>query len=86
MSVEIQKITADQVRFLADKHVRMYAARIEAGKRGSKQVNIADCERYLAIWRSIAEKGMGPKLTQEELHELWDAVESGELDDYKPSN
>ena len=47
-----------------------------------KMYNLSECQHYLAIWKSIENKGYEwQKLNLQEKHEVEDALSSGEGED-----
>lgn len=74
------KTTPNQVERVAELHVRLYTTRVERAKAGSQGFNLAECEKYLRIWKSIVAK-KGSNLNEEEVGEIVDAFESGDYDD-----
>lgn len=76
------KTTPDKVLRVAQVHVKIYENRIAIGKSdkpGARNINVPECEKYLAIWKSIVTKG-GKDLSITEANEVSDAYDSGEYD------
>lgn len=76
------KTTPDKVLRVAQLHVKLYETRIKIGRSGqpaARNINVPECEKYLAIWKSIANKG-GKDLSITEANEVSDAYYSGEYD------
>lgn len=65
---------------MAQQHVNIYEKRVEAGKKGHPNVRLDECEKLLALWKSVVAKG-GKELNKEEQGEVVDAVFSGEYED-----
>lgn len=66
----------DQIETLAIAHVNRYEARVLAAREGVPGYNFNECRQYLAIWRTILDKGCDWELlTPAERSEVRDAYE-----------
>lgn len=77
-------LTPELLALLADRHIVRFECMLEVG---GPRVRPDECTRYLRIWKSIkrkAESGHHDDLTEEESHEVVDAISSGEADDFEP--
>lgn len=62
----------ENIKRLTDMHIRRYEGRI---KSGSPAVNVAECQVYLGLWKSIAAKDYEwLKLDSHEKGEVGDAL------------
>ncbi len=85
VSFRFETLNERQVRALADAHVHMYERRIHQAKSGFAGIRVDECERLLALWKSVqgklAEGNWRLRLTAPEINEIRDALISGDYDD-----
>ena len=65
-------ITPYQIKHLAKKHIKRYSRMIASGH---PSVRVDECERLLAIWKSVEEKKSWYKLNENERREVFEAYE-----------
>jgi hypothetical protein len=70
---------------LADKHIALYAGRVEqqrVGRPGWKNINVEETAAYLGLWTDAKQRMLaGEELTPPQLGEIQDAIESGDYDE-----
>lgn len=72
-------LSEENIKRLADIHIRRFSNRIELGNRGEPYIRVNECEHYLTIWKSIQEKKYSwDSLSEQERNEIEDAIYSGE--------
>lgn len=76
----LRDVTVEQVMCVARRHVARYEKRVEAGERGARYINLEECKQYLALWKSIVEKG-ATDLSKRQIEELEDAYDAGEFEE-----
>lgn len=81
MNLELDQLSANQIRTLATAHVHRFEYRL-TGSGG--RVNHDECQRHLAIWKAILVKVKRPEwrllLSAEEKREIQAAVLSGDFE------
>lgn len=80
-----EQYSVEVVKYLTDLHILRFTNRIVVKKNSpdspyGKATNLAECERYLALWKSIEEKKYEwLKLDSTEKNEVMEALDDEEL-------
>ena len=78
------EVETSNIRLLARVHVNRYRYRLQLAKAGGRHVREDECQYYLKLWESIADKCEAHEnawdyLTRPEKLEVRDAIDGGEL-------